>query len=105
VSSHNQRRLERLEALVGEPAGQHSTAEHEKIRGALDRVVLLRRRQGVAADDLSLKSDEDRQAWAIFDAGRKQAERGRGKLWRFALVLKPMVVAVEHKLCVTLSGA
>jgi hypothetical protein len=78
VSSRNQRRLERLEALVGEPEHQHSRAKHEKIRGALDRVAILRHRQRVAADDLSLQSDEDRFSWAIFDAARKQAEGGGG---------------------------
>jgi hypothetical protein len=30
---------------------------------------------------------------------------GRGKLWHFALVLKPMVVGVRHKLCAAPSGA
>ena len=78
MSSRNQRRLERLEALVTEPESYHSTAEREKIRRALDRVALLRRRQGVAADDLSLESAEDREAWTIFAAGREQAERGEG---------------------------
>jgi hypothetical protein len=77
MSSHNQRRLERLEDLLG-PVESPDAAAHARIRAALDRVALLRHRQGVAADDLSLKCDEDREAWAIFDAGRKQAERGEG---------------------------
>lgn len=59
-------------------AGGHLPAEHEAIRSALDRVALLGHRQRVAVDDLSLESDEDREAWAIFDAGRKRAQRGEG---------------------------
>jgi hypothetical protein len=83
MSSANQRRLERLEALVEEPESPDAGA-HEKIRRALDRVAFLRRRQGVAADHLSLKSDEDREAWAIFERlgeiaeKRGVVERGRG---------------------------
>jgi hypothetical protein len=78
MSSANQRRLARLENLLGEPESPDTAAAHEKTRRALDRVALLRHRQGVAVDDLSLESDEDREAWAIFDAARKQAERGEG---------------------------
>jgi Asp-tRNA(Asn)/Glu-tRNA(Gln) amidotransferase A subunit family amidase len=77
MSSHK-RRLERLEDLIGPPARPDATAAHEKIRRALDRVAALRRRQGVAVEDLSLETDEDREAWAIFDAVRKQATRGEG---------------------------
>ncbi len=58
MSSRNQRRLERLEVLAGEPENEHSKAEHEKIRGALDGVALLRRRQEVAADYLSPRSSK-----------------------------------------------
>jgi len=76
MSSHK-RRLERLVDLLG-PVESPNAAAHEKIRAALDRVALLGHRQGVAADDLSLESDEDREAWRIFDTCRKQAERGRG---------------------------
>jgi hypothetical protein len=76
MSSHK-RRLERLENLLG-PVESPNEAAHEKIRRALDRVALLRYRQRGAVDDLSLESEEDREAWAIFDAARKQAERGRG---------------------------
>jgi hypothetical protein len=78
MSSRHQQRLERLEALAPEPESPDAGA-HEKIRRALDRIALLRHRQGVAADDLSLESDEDREAWAIFDADRKRAERGEGE--------------------------
>jgi hypothetical protein len=77
--SRNKRRVERIEDLLGPLESPDSSDAHKKIRGALDRVALLRRCQGVAADDLSLKSDEDRQAWAIFDAGRKRAQRGEGE--------------------------
>jgi hypothetical protein len=75
--SRHRRRLGRLEDLLGPIARPDATA-HERISRALDRVALLRRRQGVAADDLWLESDEDREAWAIFDAGRKRAQRGEG---------------------------
>jgi len=76
--SRHKRRLERLEDLVGAPERPERANAHEKIRHALNRVALLRRRQGVAAEDLSLTSDEDREAWAIFEAGVRQAERGEG---------------------------
>jgi hypothetical protein len=77
MSSHNQRRLERLEDLLG-PVESPDAHAHDKIRRALDRIARLRYRQRVAADDLSLQSDEDRFSWAIFDAARKQAEGGGG---------------------------
>jgi hypothetical protein len=79
MSSQNQRRLDRLENLMGPVESPDSSDAHEKIRRALDRVALLCARQRVTADDLHLESDEDREAWAIFDAGRKQAKRKRGE--------------------------
>jgi hypothetical protein len=60
--STRKRRLERLEDLLGAPESPDVAAARETIRAALDRVALLRRRQGVAAEDLSLESDEDREA-------------------------------------------
>jgi hypothetical protein len=77
VSRHKQR-LERLVDLMGPVESPDSSDAREKIRRALDRIALLCYRQRVAADDLRLESDEDREAWRIFDAGRKQAERGEG---------------------------
>ena len=76
--SNLRRRLDRLGASLQPTERLMEKGGHEEIRRALDRVALLRHRQGVAADDLSPESEEDRQAWAIFDAGRKQAERGEG---------------------------
>jgi hypothetical protein len=76
--SRYKRRLERIEDLLGPLESPDSSDAHEKIRRALDRVALLRHRQRVAADDLSLQSDEDRFSWAIFDAARKYAEGGGG---------------------------
>jgi hypothetical protein len=63
--------------------------------------------------DYGLRWDAEREVWAatdgfaydgewVFDYSR---EGGGGKLWRFVPGLEPMVAAVEHKLCITLSTA
>jgi hypothetical protein len=70
--------LEKLEALMPEPENPDATATHEMIRWALDRIALLRVRQGVAAEDLNLETEEDREAWAIFEALGEQLEWGEG---------------------------
>jgi hypothetical protein len=73
------RRLERLEALVsegGRPA--EDTEAHERIRAMLDRVALLRFRQGVAASELVPESEEDVQVLSIFEALGERVERGEG---------------------------
>jgi hypothetical protein len=52
MSGRNQRRLERLEALVSEGGrSPEETEAHERIREVLDRVALLRFRQGVGASE------------------------------------------------------
>jgi len=61
------------------PIARPDARAHERIRRALDRVALLGWRQGVGPDELVLESDEDREAWAIFDYGRKRAQRGEGE--------------------------
>jgi hypothetical protein len=73
------RRLEKLEALMPETENPSEyAATHEMIRRALDRIALLRVRQGVAAEDLNLETEEDREACAIFEALREHLEWGEG---------------------------
>ena len=69
-----ERRLERLEALAADTGNPDAAAAHERIRWALDRVALLRYRQGVAVEELNLETGEDREAFAVFEALR--GERG-----------------------------
>jgi len=79
MSGRNQRRLERLEALVSEGGRSPEETEahertHERIREALDRVALLRFRQGVGASELVPESEEDVQVLAIFEALGERVE-------------------------------
>ena len=63
-----ERRMEALEGRMGPQENPQATAQRERIVWALDRVALLRYRQGVAYDDLVLETEEDREAWAICEA-------------------------------------
>jgi hypothetical protein len=63
------RRLDRLEALVSEGGRPSEDAEtHERIREVLDRVALLRFRQGVGASELVPETEEDVRVLANFAA-------------------------------------
>jgi hypothetical protein len=63
-----ERRIEALERRVGQPENPHAAAARERIVWSLDRIALLRVRQGVVANDLVLETEEDREAWAVFEA-------------------------------------